>query len=216
MSLHAYTRYVTFMRGFLPLIAVVALTAVVAWPLVNEWKQEKLSKYHLDKLTAEDVALTMPAAGKPAQLQVTKPEFLGRDQQGRPYVITATRVLQDVHVKDPQTGAMTLEAPSARLTLDQDKHETVTLQAATGVYDPQKQTLTLDKDVKLTHSDGYTLDMHDLFVDLVKGISMTRTHVSGGGPLGSLSGESLELRDKGNHIILHGKSKVVLTPKTSG
>lgn len=203
------------MRGFLPVIALMALGVVIAWPLVNEWKQEKLSKYHLSKLSAEDIALTAPAAGHPAQIQVMKPEFTGRDEQGRPYVITATRVLQDVQVADPQSGIMTLENPVAHLTTNETKKETVTLQSVRGVYDPKKQTLQLNDKVVMTHSDGYTLNMQDLFVDLVQGLSKTQTSVAGEGPLGSLAGESLELRDKGNHIILHGKSKVVLTPQKS-
>lgn len=215
MSLSHTTR-VNFLRGFLPVVALLALGVVVAWPMVNEWKQDQISKYHLDKLKAEDVALTAPAAGKPAQLQVMKPEFTGRDEQGRPYIITATRVLQDVALKNPQTGIMHLEEPNARLILNKETNEFVTLKSVSGVYDPQKQTLSLSKDVVLTHSDGYTLNMQDLFVDLIKGLSTTQTGVAGEGPLGQMSGESLELREKGNHIILHGKSKVVLTPQKSG
>lgn len=215
MTFRRYTMYVNFMRGFLPLIAVVALTGVIAWPLVNDWKAERLAKLGLEKISAEDIALTAPAAGQPAQLQVTKPEFTGRDEQGRPYLITAARVLQDVQVTEPQTGIMHLENPTAKMTLNKEKGEFVTLSAATGVYDPKKQTLVLDKNVVLTHSDGYTMNMQDLFVDLIKGLSSTQQKVSGVGPLGSLEGDSLELRDKGNHIILHGKSKVVLTPQKS-
>ncbi len=213
--MRGYTRYVNFMRGLLPLIALLTLGVVIAWPLVNEWKTEQLAALRGKGLTADDIALTMPAAGQPAQIQVMKPEFTGRDEQGRPYQITASRVLQDVQVAKTQTGIMHLENPTAKMTLDNTTREIVTLKAARGVYDPQKQTLTLDDNVVLTHSDGYALNMNDLFVDLVKGLSSTQRRVSGVGPMGSLEGDSMELRDKGNHIILHGKSKVVLTPQKS-
>lgn len=208
-----YTLYVNFMRGFLPLIAVIGLAIVIAWPLVNEWKTKELNKYHVDTVTAADLSMTMPAAGQPAQLQVTKPEFTGRDNQGRPYVITATRVLQDVQIANPQQGIMHLESPSAKMTLNKDTGEAITLQAEKGVYDPKSQTLTLNDRVVLVHSDGYTMNMSDLYVDLIKGLSSTQQPVSGVGPLGSIEGQSMELRDKGNEIILHGKSKVVLTPQ---
>ena len=46
-----------------------------------------------------------------------------------------------------------------------------------------------------------------------EGSSTTQQPVYGEGPMGQLSAQSLEIRDKGEHIILHGHSKIVLTPK---
>jgi LPS export ABC transporter protein LptC len=209
MSLHRHTMRVYFLRTFLPGLAILGLIAVTLWPTINNFRQEQMAKYSLTHARIESMALTSPAAGQPVQLQVNKPEFTGRDTEGRPYVVTAAKVLQGLQLDSP----MTLDKPQAVLTLNEQSHEAATLQGTTGVYDPQKKTLSLTGNVALIHSDGYTLNMQDLFIDLPNGTSSTKTPVTGVGPTGQISGESMELLDKGNHIILHGKSKVVLTPK---
>lgn len=208
-----YTRWVMFLRRFLPMVAFGGLAVVIAWPLYSEFKQSMQSRFSTTRLKAEEIALTMPTAGKPAQVQVLKPEFSGRDTENRPFTITAARVIQDVTLQDPKQGTMHLEQPVATLTLDNTTQQSATLQAMNGAYDPKAQTLQLSDNVSLNHSDGYVLHMQDLYVDMLGGTSKTLQPVSGEGPMGQLSGESLELQDKGSRIILHGRSKITLMPK---
>ncbi len=213
MAVHTYTKRVKFLRGFLPLLAVAGLVVVVGWPVYSHIKETIKSKTSLTRLQSEEISVTLPQAGKPAQLQVTKPEFTGRDDHNRPYKVTAARVVQDVPLDKMTEGAMQLDKPVASIVLDEQSN--ATLQAASGLYDPKKQTLQLNDDVLLQH-DGYTLRMQDLFVDLVAGSSATQKPVSGEGPMGQLAAESLELRDKGAHIILHGRSKITLNASGKG
>lgn len=158
--------------------------------------------------------MTMPAAGKPMQLQISKPEYTGKDDQGRPYVVTANKVIQDG--MKPGASIMNLESPAARLQLNDTTHENIDVQARTGVYDPSSRVLDLDGDVVITHTTGYKLNAENLRVNLSEGSSLSDNPVSGDGPNGTLAGEKLELLDKGNHIILHGKSKVTLLPEKAG
>lgn len=203
LQYHTYRVYI--LRWLLPVLATLALLTVVVWPLMKDMKLRELSINSKTRLRVEEVAMTMPTANTPAKIEVSKPEFIGRDEQNRPYKITAAKVIQT----GLQTGVpLTLEKPIARLTLDVDQNVFITLNADSGIYDPAKKTLDLKGAVKVTHSSGYDLDMTDLFVDLVKGWSQSEHGVTGKGPAGTLSGEKLELRDKGNHIILHGKSKI--------
>lgn len=208
-----YTRWVMFLRGFLPLIAVCGIAVVVAWPLYSEFQEKWQSRLSTTRLKAEEIALTMPAAGQPAQAQLIKPEFSGRDTKNRPFLITASRVVQDLSLKDPTSGVLHLEKPAAQMTIDAATQQSATLQALNGAYDPQAQTLQLDRDVVLHDGTGYVLRMQDLFVDMQAGSSKSLQPVSGEGPMGTLQAESLELQDKGAHIILHGRSKIVLTPQ---
>jgi lipopolysaccharide export system protein LptC len=214
MAVHVYTNRVKFLRGFLPLLAVAALVVVVGWPVYSHIKETIKSKTSITRLKSEEISVTLPQPGKPAQLQVTKPEFTGRDDHNRPYKVTAARVVQDVPLDKMTEGAMQLESPVASISLNEKSN--ATLQAQNGFYDPKKQTLQLNNDVLLQHSDGYTLRMQDLFVDLVQGSSVTQKPVSGEGPMGQLAAESLELRDKGAHIILHGRSRITLNASGKG
>ncbi len=209
-----YTLWVKFLRRVLPVFAVIGLAIVIAWPLYSELKERIKSKTSITRLKSKEISITLPKAGQPAQLQVTKPEFTGRDDQNRSYKVTAARVVQDVPLDQMTQGAMRLEQPVATIVLNNETKANATLQALDGIYDQKKQTLQLDRDVTLQHSDGYVLRMEDLYVDFLQGSSITQKPVSGEGPMGQLAADALELRDKGAHIILHGHSKIIL--KSSG
>lgn len=211
IDLSLRTKRILFLRGFLPVLAACSAVIVIAWPAINEFKQDQLAKYSLTRARIQGIAMTAPHAGTPAQLQVMKPEFTGRDTDGRPYRITAERVVQGLQMDMP----MTLHNPRAELTLDETKQTNATLAGNNGVYDPEKKTLSLNGNIAMTQSDGYTLNAQDLQIDLTAGASWTNSPVTGVGPMGQLSAESMELRDKGEHIILHGKSKVILNTKSS-
>lgn len=217
------TKHVLFFRSFLPVLAGIGLVAVIALPLYNDIQQKLRSKYSATHLKADEIALTLPQGGQPAKLQMSKPEFTGFDEQKRPYKIVADHVIQDVTAPNTapnaapnaaMKGTMQLQNPVAILTMNRTTGETVSLSSRDGVYDPNKQTLQLNKHVTLIDSRGFTLHMQDLFIDLVQGLSKTDLPVAGEGPMGVLSGQSMELRDKGDHIILHGRSKVILTPQS--
>lgn len=194
------------------MLAVLVLIGVVAWPTMKELQINKLSKNSQTRMKVEEVSLSLPKDGKPMELQVSKPEYSGIDDEGRPYVITADHVIQQGI--NPVTS-MSLDKPIAKLVLNHDTQENVAIESVTGLYDPQVKTLQLNGPVKVTHSNGYVMDMQDLFVDLIKGTSTTTHPVSGHGPGGQLSGQQMELLDKGNHIILKGQSKIILTMEKS-
>lgn len=210
MKLQRHTSRVQFLRRTFPVLAGVLLVLVVMWPLLNELHLNYRSKLSQTRLKVEEIALTMPAAGQPLQLQIKKPEYIGKDENGRPYTVTADKVVQDG--MKPGASIMNLEQPTASMILDDTSREKINVEANTGLYNPDTRTLDLDGDVVITHSTGYKLNAENLHVNLSEGRSQTEQPVSGDGPNGTLSGEKLELLDKGEHIILHGKSKVTLLP----
>lgn len=214
MPLRSHTTRVNFLRRFFPILAGVVFVSVVSWPIMNELHLNYKSKLSGTRLKVEEIAMTMPAAGQPMQLQIKRPEYIGKDAEGHPYVVAAQKVVQDG--MRPGESIMNLEQPTARLLLDQSSNEKLNVEARTGVYDPNSRVLDLDGNVVITHSTGYKLNAQNLRVNLTEGSSLSEQPVSGDGPNGTLSGQKLELLDKGEHIILHGKSKVTLLPATSG
>jgi lipopolysaccharide export system protein LptC len=204
-NVHSHTRRVFFLRALFPIVALAALVAVIAWPIIGEMRAAIARAKNTGlRLSAEEVALTMPATGAP-QIAVTKPSFDGLSQNGQPFHVTADRVVQGVAMDTP----MTLDKPTATMTLDTGTDRTATVNATSGVYDPKAQTLQLTGAVTIQHSDGYSLQLQDFHVDLQTGSGQTMSPVTGFGPdQTSLSGQELELRDNGRHIILRGPSKI--------
>lgn len=205
-----YTRYVRILRLVLPAIVIISLLALFIWPW---WVEHQQKLADIARHEAEKATLATTHAETTAPLQVMKPEYQGLDKNGRPYHITAARVEQNLNPKAP----LTLFEPVATLTLDPQANppRTVSLQALSGTYDANAQTLDLKGNVVLTYEGAYTITAEDLAVDIVEGIAVTTTPVTGQGPRGFLSAQSLNIADKGARIVLKGPSKIVLAPSST-
>jgi lipopolysaccharide export system protein LptC len=210
-NMHVHTSRVTRLRLVLPILAVLVLIGVVIYPTFREIRADQQSRHSATRLKVEQLAVAMPKDGAPLQLQVTRPQYTGQDDKGQPYVITATKVIQDG--MDPHVSKMHLQSPTANLLLNEATNEHLHATAITGLYDPQAKTLQLAGPVVVTHSDGFQLNMQESLLDLDAGSAISTHPVTGFGPGGTMEGESLELLDQGNTIILHGKSKVTLIPQ---
>lgn len=207
MNITRHTTRVTVLRWALPALAVLTLIGVVAWPAMKEMELSRLARQSDTHLKVEAVSLSLPKENKPMELQVSHPEYSGLDEENRPYVISAEKVIQQGVAPGMP---MTLHQPVATLTLKQDNKENISINANNGLYDPKAKTLDLEGMVKVRHSTGYELYLSELSADLTKGYLISSHPVTGFGPGGELSGESLEIFDRGNHIILKGRSKMIL------
>lgn len=223
MAVHLYTRYVKILRLVLPVLAGVSLLGLLVWPF---WREHRQNDKAVAALAAQNATrndeVADAAAAATAQngvpLQVIRPDYQGLDRQGRPYHITAERVEQTLDPRAP----ITLIQPSATLTMRAAEPDdparrparSLTLTAAHGLYDAAAQTLDLKGDVTLRDATGYTLSMQDLAIDLARFYAMTMTPVTGSGPQGSFSGQTLNIADKGAVIVLKGPSRLVFQPAT--
>jgi hypothetical protein len=219
MPILTYSRWVRFLRRLLPLIAIITVLFIVLLPVYRDLKMRMLEKSSMTGLKAEDIALTRPVPGKPTQLQVTKPEFIGRDDQNHPFIVKAKRVLQDVALQNikqnTQEGLVYLEGPDAKMILNETSGQFVTVKADQGEYDAKAQALRLTGAVEFTDENNTVMHLQDLHVLLREGMAQTDHAVTGSGSFGNFQAEALELRDKGMYLILKGRSKVVLIPQNT-
>lgn len=210
MALHIYTRYVKILRLVLPTIAILGFLSLLIWPW---WRERQQQLIDLAEHAANPVAVTPTPVDTTAPLQVEKPDYQGVDTKGRAYRVTASRVEQNLNPKAP----ILLIEPLATLTLEAASEGTperaISLQGQQGIYDAQSQTLDLKGKVILNYLGDYDIQAEDLAVDLAEGAAMTTTPVEGRGPRGFLSGQSLNIADKGAVIVLKGPSKLVLQPQ---
>lgn len=70
MPSQSHTMRVNFLRRFFPILAGIVFAFVVSWPIMNELRLNYKSKHSETRLKVEEIALTMPAAGQPMQLQI--------------------------------------------------------------------------------------------------------------------------------------------------
>jgi lipopolysaccharide export system protein LptC len=144
-----------------------------------------------------------PVAGAGAGATMFGPRFEGRDDNDRPYVLTA----ETARRRREATGLIDLVSP--RL---EDAASTA-VQARNGVWDDQKKILDLVDDVVMTDAAGYTFtaDRTRMYVEenRVEG----KTPLRGYGPIGEVRADQYEVVDDGDRIILRGNVWTKFTPK---
>ncbi|MFW5661319.1 MAG: LPS export ABC transporter periplasmic protein LptC [Oceanicaulis sp.] len=150
-------------------------------------------------------AIAEPEA-PPAQIsggeRIVNPRFTGRDQGGRPFVVTAlsaARRLQGL------AGIADLEAPTLDYALvDAAAEEAGTVLARSGVFDEAAQTLLLQNDVRLRTPSGYAFETDSALIDLREGRVSGEEGVYGEAPWGAVRGARFEVFDDGRRIVLEG------------
>lgn len=191
-SRNRYSSFVTFMKVALPVVAVGLVLLIVVWP--QFWDADSRFTLPSIKITADDLN----------SRQMINPQYQGFDKDDRPFSVTADLATQ----KPNNDEVVDLDKPKAKLMLQNGKW--VTIDARSGVYDQQQQTMKLKGQVNLTHEDDFVMTTEEVTVGIKAGTAASASPVEGHGPDGNLTGEGFRLLDEGARIFLLGKSRVVL------
>jgi lipopolysaccharide export system protein LptC len=190
----AYSRFVSLMKVFLPVLAVMLIGLVVVWPYL----QGKESRFRIGFS-----GLMLTGSEDPNMVNA---RYQGTDRNSRMYSITAdlARNLLD------GTSAVELEMPKADMVLEDGTW--LVLTADTGIYTRDTATLELAGAVTLFHDSGYEFRTSKAFINLTDGLAESTEPVEGQGPFGFLKAEGFRLIDKGKIIQFTGKAKVTIYP----
>jgi len=191
----SYSRFVGTMRIALPLLALVIIVMVVAWPQLGK----KPEKFRLDvsKVTRED------SSGQ----QMVNARFTGTDSNGRPFTVTADTAAQQKKISD----LLDMAFPKADMTMKSGAW--VAMSAEKGVYDRKSEKLNLTDNVTVFHDSGYEFKTTTAIVDLATSSAAGSEPIAGQGPGGTLSATGFRILDRGNVLLFTGKSRLVLFPK---
>jgi lipopolysaccharide export system protein LptC len=177
----AHSRTIHLLRWLLP-SAIVAILAV------------------LGVFVGVDALHTQAARPRetPTQIRMVNPHFLGRDEQGRAFNLSARQARRD----DNNLQQVFLDAPV--MTLDVDGQRPSTLTADNGVYREDTRLLKLTGHVRVDDSRDSTVGTDEAIVDTRAGTINGRSALNAKGPTGALSAGSYTATDKGDHLILRG------------
>jgi len=136
-------------------------------------------------------------------IRMLSPRFLGRDKAGRPYVVTA----KDAARPDPNhMELVSLTAPHLVLeTLNGDPPTVV--DARTGLYNENTHILMLDGNVWVDDGKKDLFRSEHATVDTDKGSVVGKTPVLATGPLGTSTGQSYSIYDRGRVTVVDGNVK---------
>ncbi|HXJ03245.1 MAG TPA: LPS export ABC transporter periplasmic protein LptC [Micropepsaceae bacterium] len=193
MSARRYSIFVKFMKGALPLAAL----ALGAWVLV----------YALQPRDAGRMALTFERLGRvEGDLAMLKPRLTGVDNDGLPFVVTASRAIQESRGSD----RVRLEDVTADMSLKDGTALHVT--AVKGVVDTKTHVLEVSGGMHLISKDGYDARTQSAVADLRAGTVHGEHGIEAEGSFGRITAERFalnrdtrQLRFLGNvHMVLNG------------
>ncbi len=189
-----HSALIAVLRKLLPALCLGIVVALGAWAAMSTllWRQD-----------------TKAAAN--SEIRMLNPNFQGRTEAGKPFLVTAASAVRD----NADSNKVTLERPM--LTIGVGGPEWTRVTAASGVYREDTRMLDLTGQVTLDDHKGNHLNTEHALVDTTKSNVDGDTHISGHGPLGSIDASSYSLRDGGAYLLFEGrvKSRFERRPQTT-
>ncbi len=179
------------LKRALPLAAVAALALTLGWPQLTGSEDRTRMAYR------------KPLEGLPESARVLDPHYSGRDEQGRPFTLTA-----DWAEQAPGSNIVDLAAPRADVTLENGAW--VEVAAKSGRFDRRTRLLDLEGEVVLHHDAGYEVRTARARIDLASGRAEGDKPVEVQGPAGRLDAPGFRLEDKGAVVIFPGPARMLL------
>ena len=191
-----YTRFVALMRRLLPASALLLAATVIVWPSLNGEDTQGTGG------TGDPGTQAAFEGGRPT---MSNARFLGTDDSGHPYTVTAVAAWQEkggaiVHLEGLE-GALRLEN-GARATVSSER----------GVWDRAARTLAMESNVTVVTDDGYRLHSERATVDLATGTASGSLPVRGEGPAGLIEAQGFLIADGGELLAFAGRVHLTLLP----
>ena len=140
------------------------------------------------------------------KLVMANPKLEGFTKEGRPYLMTATKAVQDL----ANQGMIGLEGIDARMPVETDNWANV--QAGTGVYDRAANTLQLTQNVHVTTTDGMVAKLDTAFLDIGSGGIRSDTPVDIKRDGSTILADSMNILDGGKVLIFERRVRMNLVP----
>jgi len=189
-----YSRFVSMMKVGLPIIALLVVVMVLAWPRL--------------KTSTESFPISFSSLGEDEDgaTGMVNARFVGTDGENRPYVITASTASQS----NASGDVITLNMLQADMTLRSGTWLTMT--ADKGRYYRVADRLELVGPVDVFSDLGYEFHTGDTTIDLAASVADSPHPVSGQGPFGVISARSFRMTDKGRRLLFEGEVKLTIDP----
>lgn len=145
------------------------------------------------------------------QIRMSRPKFRGRDDQGKPYVISADAAVRDARTPD------VIHMTSPFMEIVAGKPQPATLRGDVGAFNEATRILTLNGNVVFTDGSGYVFHSGRARIDTATEEVQGDAAVSGEGPLGHTTAMSYAIHDHGRRIVLTGDvhTHLINAPRSS-
>ncbi len=189
-----YSRFVSMSKMILPVVALLLIVMVVAWP------------YMKTRDTRFRLGFSAVSAGGTDDPSMLNPRFMSADRNSQTFFVTADIARNLLKKK----STVRLEMPKADISLKDGTWLVMTAQ--TGIFNSAEKMLDLSGSVDLFHDSGYEFRTEKARVDLKKGIATGKSPIRGQGPFGEIEGQGFVLDKERKSMLFTGKSHVTIFP----
>jgi lipopolysaccharide export system protein LptC len=191
LSARRYSVFVKFMKGALPVAAIALGVAVLI--------------YALQPRDAGRMAMTFERLGRvEGDLAMIKPRLSGTDDDGLPFLVTASSAIQEGRGSD----RVRLQDVVAELSLKDGTVLHVT--AAGGVVDTKTHLLEVSGGMRLVSKDGYDARTQSAVADLKSGTVHGESGIEAEGNFGRITAERFALNRDSRQLRFSGKVQMLL------
>jgi len=191
-SVAQYSRFVGRMKIALPVVAGVIMLLVLLLPQLRRDNE----RFRVGVKNLTDIANDT--------LSMINARYVGTDDDGRPYVITANSARE----RSSEDKAIDLVSPKAELTTNDGKW--VKAAATSGVYDRNQQVLDLGGQVDVYQQEGYELHSTSARVSVKDRIATGHDPVTGRGSFGTIAASGFAVTENGTVVHFNGPVTLVL------
>ena len=139
-------------------------------------------------------------------LVMEAPKMSGFNRDNRPYNLSANRAKQNL--KHPNI----IKMENLRANVPMQAKIFADIKAATGIYNSDKEWLSLDQDIEINSQDGTRILLNTAEIDLSKGRLISNNPVSVSTSNTSISADQVEVIDNGSIIIFKQKVRMTIQP----
>jgi lipopolysaccharide export system protein LptC len=139
------------------------------------------------------------------RLSVDNAMYRGRDNDGRPFSITAGEAVQ----RSSAEGKVRMTELMAQLLLEDGPAR---LSADGGIYDIDEELVTVDGELRVRTADGYAMTAKGVSFDLESRTMVGEGGVEGAVPAGTFSANSMRGDLDARTITLDGNAKLRMVP----
>jgi lipopolysaccharide export system protein LptC len=195
--IHSVARYTKFVRSTKVVLAILVAfltSAILFYPLTK------------NEDAGIRVAFTSIEKGVASPTKMINPQFHGLDKDDQPYNIsakTATQLDDDSLALDKVSGDITMKSGVW-----------LSMSANSGLFHTKDKLLDLKGAIEMFDDEGYELRTEVLHVNVGDKSAVTKEHVEGQGPLGTLKGEGAVANGKAATITFGGPVFVTVYPVT--
>ncbi|MHC1999667.1 LPS export ABC transporter periplasmic protein LptC [Methylobacterium sp. CM6241] len=193
-----HSTQVRYLRRLIPLSAGAAILALVVGTLFNPFGTV------LPAVTMGPVTLSG------TKVKMENPRLSGFRKDDRGYEVIATAAFQDVR----KPTLIELQAMKGHLVTD-DSGGLAHMEAASGLFDSARETLVLERDIKLWTDKGEDIRLLTAAIDFKAGTVKSDQAVAVTLPTGTVASDGLDMVDNGRvisfignvHAVFHGSDK---------